>query len=77
MAPSFARQLELTPGRDLFPGSDCLRFSDRKPMLQSEMEAMADADVICLQVSRSPPLTLSSHRRLSAETGSFAFRTSS
>lgn len=54
LVPSFSSTpAELTPGRDLFPGSDCLRFSDRKPMLQAEMEAMADADVICLQVSSS------------------------
>lgn len=35
--------------RELFPGSDCLRWSDRKAMLQAEMEKHADADVICLQ----------------------------
>lgn len=42
---------KLTPGRELFPGSDCLRFQDRKPMLQAEMENYRDADVICLQVN--------------------------
>ncbi|BEI93890.1 uncharacterized protein CcaverHIS019_0603490 [Cutaneotrichosporon cavernicola] len=35
--------------RDLFPGSDCLRWSDRKAMLQAEMERYAETDVICLQ----------------------------
>ncbi|KLT45013.1 Endonuclease/exonuclease/phosphatase [Cutaneotrichosporon oleaginosum] len=35
--------------RELFPGSDCLRWSDRKAMLQAEMAKHASADVICLQ----------------------------
>lgn len=44
--------IELThTGRDLFPGSDCLRWGDRKALLQAEMETHAQSDVICLQVS--------------------------
>ncbi|WVQ97282.1 hypothetical protein IAU59_004393 [Kwoniella sp. CBS 9459] len=35
--------------RELFPGSDCLRWSDRKAMLLAELEHHASADVICLQ----------------------------
>ncbi|GFZ46087.1 hypothetical protein JCM24511_04333 [Saitozyma sp. JCM 24511] len=35
--------------RELFPGSDCLKWTDRKPMLQAEMGHYAAADVICLQ----------------------------
>ncbi|CED84893.1 Transcriptional effector CCR4-related protein [Phaffia rhodozyma] len=34
--------------RDLFPGSDCLKWTDREQMLISELDAYA-ADIICLQ----------------------------
>ena len=42
--------LTLHAGRELFPGSDCLKWTDRKPMLQAEFEHHASADIICLQV---------------------------
>jgi mRNA deadenylase 3'-5' endonuclease subunit Ccr4 len=42
----------LIVGRELFPGSDCLRWGDRKPMLLAEMASYSTADVICLQVRR-------------------------
>lgn len=42
----------LTVGRELFPGSDCLRWGDRKHMLLAEMEYYSSADVLCFQVSR-------------------------
>lgn len=35
--------------RELFPGSDCLKWGERKPMLQAEMEALGDLDIVCLQ----------------------------
>ncbi|WWC66121.1 uncharacterized protein I206_100021 [Kwoniella pini CBS 10737] len=35
--------------RELFPGSDCLRWSDRKAMLLAELEHHSQADIICLQ----------------------------
>ncbi|KAL7419277.1 RNA exonuclease ngl2 [Cryptotrichosporon argae] len=35
--------------RDLFPGSDCLRWGDRKAHLAAELRTHAVADVICLQ----------------------------
>ncbi|WVQ82539.1 hypothetical protein IAT38_004668 [Cryptococcus sp. DSM 104549] len=35
--------------RELFPGSDCLKWSDRKPLLLGEMEHHASCDIICLQ----------------------------
>ncbi|WWC58882.1 uncharacterized protein I303_101427 [Kwoniella dejecticola CBS 10117] len=35
--------------RELFPGSDCLRWSDRKAMLLAELEYHSQADIICLQ----------------------------
>ncbi|OCF45310.1 hypothetical protein I317_00833 [Kwoniella heveanensis CBS 569] len=35
--------------RELFPGSDCLRWSDRKAMLLAELEQHASADIVCLQ----------------------------
>ncbi|WVF70931.1 hypothetical protein IAT40_005726 [Kwoniella sp. CBS 6097] len=35
--------------RELFPGSDCLRWSDRKAMLSAELEQHGIADIICLQ----------------------------
>lgn len=41
---------ELIVGRELFPGSDCLKWSDRKPMLLAELASYSSADVICLQV---------------------------
>lgn len=41
---------ELILGRELFPGSDCLRWADRKPMLLAELASYSVADVICLQV---------------------------
>jgi len=41
---------ELISGRELFPGSDCLRWADRKPMLLAELASYSVADVICLQV---------------------------
>jgi len=44
------RDEELISGRELFPGSDCLRWADRKPMLLAELASYSVADVICLQV---------------------------
>jgi hypothetical protein len=44
---------ELIVGRELFPGSDCLRWADRKPMLLAELASYSVADVICLQVRHS------------------------
>lgn len=44
---------ELISGRELFPGSDCLRWADRKPMLLAELASYSVADVICLQVRQS------------------------
>jgi len=44
------RDKELISGRELFPGSDCLRWADRKPMLLAELASYSVADVICLQV---------------------------
>lgn len=41
---------ELIIGRELFPGSDCLKWSDRKPMLLAELASYSSVDVICLQV---------------------------
>jgi len=41
---------QLIVGRELFPGSDCLRWADRKPMLLAELASYSVADVICLQV---------------------------
>ncbi|WVW82629.1 hypothetical protein I302_104640 [Kwoniella bestiolae CBS 10118] len=35
--------------RELFPGSDCLRWSDRRAMLLAELEHHSDSDIICLQ----------------------------
>ncbi|EIW72340.1 hypothetical protein TREMEDRAFT_41666 [Tremella mesenterica DSM 1558] len=35
--------------RDLFPGSDCLKWSERKSLLLSELAYYASADIICLQ----------------------------
>ncbi|OWZ76922.1 RNA exonuclease NGL2 [Cryptococcus neoformans Bt85] len=35
--------------RELFPGSDCLRFADRKPMLLAEFAHHSSSDIICLQ----------------------------
>ncbi|WRT64419.1 uncharacterized protein IL334_001351 [Kwoniella shivajii] len=35
--------------RELFPGSDCLRWSDRKSMLLAELEHHSLSDIICLQ----------------------------
>ncbi|WVR06125.1 hypothetical protein IAU60_003155 [Kwoniella sp. DSM 27419] len=35
--------------RELFPGSDCLRWSDRKAMLLAELEQHSSADIVCLQ----------------------------
>jgi mRNA deadenylase 3'-5' endonuclease subunit Ccr4 len=40
---------ERAAGRDLFPGSDCLKFKDRSDMLSEELLAYP-ADIICLQV---------------------------
>lgn len=40
-------------GRELFPGSDCLRFVDRKPMLLAEFAHHSSSDIICLQVRLS------------------------
>lgn len=45
-------QLAHATGRELFPGSDCLKWADRKPMLLSELAHYEGADVICLQVSQ-------------------------
>jgi len=44
---------QLILGRELFPGSDCLRWADRKPMLLAELASYSVADVICLQVRQS------------------------
>jgi hypothetical protein len=49
---------ELILGRELFPGSDCLRWADRKPMLLAELASYSVADVICLQVRHSGPSRL-------------------
>ena len=46
------RDKELISGRELFPGSDCLRWADRKPMLLAELASYSVADVICLQVRK-------------------------
>ncbi|KAL1408888.1 RNA exonuclease ngl2 [Vanrija albida] len=35
--------------RQLFPGSDALKWGDRKPMLEAELERFRGVDVICLQ----------------------------
>lgn len=35
--------------RQLFPGSDALKWGDRKPMLEAELERFRSVDVICLQ----------------------------
>ncbi|ADV25600.1 Hypothetical Protein CGB_M3420C [Cryptococcus gattii WM276] len=35
--------------RELFPGSDCLRWADRKPMLLAEFVHHSSNDIICLQ----------------------------
>ncbi|WWC86536.1 uncharacterized protein L201_001413 [Kwoniella dendrophila CBS 6074] len=35
--------------RELFPGSDCLKWSDRKFMLLAELEHHSQSDIICLQ----------------------------
>ncbi|ORX37437.1 Endonuclease/exonuclease/phosphatase [Kockovaella imperatae] len=35
--------------RELFPGSDCLKWGERKPMLLAELERHSSADIICLQ----------------------------
>ncbi|WVQ61892.1 uncharacterized protein L199_000025 [Kwoniella botswanensis] len=35
--------------RELFPGSDCLRWSDRRAMLLAELEHHSQSDIICLQ----------------------------
>ncbi|AAW46917.1 hypothetical protein CNBM2200 [Cryptococcus deneoformans B-3501A] len=35
--------------RELFPGSDCLRWADRKPMLLAEFAHHSSSDIICLQ----------------------------
>ncbi|OCF54373.1 hypothetical protein L486_08287 [Kwoniella mangroviensis CBS 10435] len=34
---------------ELFPGSDCLRWSDRRAMLLAELEHHSQSDIICLQ----------------------------
>ena len=45
--------LQLSPTilaeRELFPTSDCLKASQREPMLHQEI-LQQDADIICLQV---------------------------
>lgn len=51
------RLFEHAAGRDLFPGSDCLKFKDRSDMLSEELLAYP-ADIICLQVRVRIPLTL-------------------
>lgn len=38
----------VSPGRELFPGSDCLKFKDRSEMLADEIRAYP-SDIICLQ----------------------------
>jgi RNA exonuclease NGL2 len=43
------RLFEHAAGRDLFPGSDCLKFKDRSDMLSEELLEYP-ADIICLQV---------------------------
>ena len=40
-------------GRELFPGSDCLKWSERRPMLLAELAYYASADIVCLQVGGS------------------------
>ncbi|KAK1925416.1 Endonuclease/exonuclease/phosphatase [Papiliotrema laurentii] len=35
--------------RELFPGSDCLRWGERKPMLLAELEYYSNADIVCFQ----------------------------
>ncbi|WWD17612.1 hypothetical protein CI109_102053 [Kwoniella shandongensis] len=35
--------------RELFPGSDCLRWSERRPLMQAELEHHSANDIICLQ----------------------------
>ena len=50
-------------GRELFPGSDCLKWSERKSLLLAEMGDHALADVVCLQVSSFVPFVYPlSHR---------------
>ena len=49
-------------GRELFPGSDCLKWTERKGLLLAELGCYAEADIICLQVclvssQRTPSLS--------------------
>nr|ODN96642.1 hypothetical protein L204_03351 [Cryptococcus depauperatus CBS 7855] len=46
--------------RKLFPGSDCLKWSDRKPLLASEMAHHAQCQIICLQECDMLPALLPS-----------------
>ncbi|KAK8866182.1 hypothetical protein IAR55_001333 [Kwoniella newhampshirensis] len=46
--------------RELFPGSDCLRWSERRPLMQAELEHHSANDIICLQECDRLPDYLSS-----------------